>query len=60
MAKANLRAISGRPMHSKSDMPHKIPIKDRKAFMGTNTEKWVSKKTWEKYQKWIKDGRPPR
>jgi len=36
---------------------HKIPFKDRKAFMGSNTSKWVSEKEFLKYLKWKKAGK---
>jgi len=61
MAKANQRFRDAHlPMHSKTDMRYKIPFEDRKAYMGTNTEKWVSKKTYNKYREWVKNGRPKR
>jgi len=45
MAKANQLARANHTSRAKSDLKYKIPFKDRQAYMGTNTEKWVSKKT---------------
>jgi len=51
MAKANQRSMSGQRPHA--IVPeYKIPIEDRKAFMGANVNKWVSKKKYEDYLKW--------
>jgi len=60
MAKGNQYARSGQKMHSKTEMKYKIPLKDRQAYMGTNREKWVTKKTYDKYREWIRKGRPKR
>ena len=60
MSQANKFARTQKTMHSKTDMRYKIPFKDRKKFMNSNTEKWVSKKTYQKYIKWVKNGRPKR
>jgi len=35
----------------------KIPIKDRKKFMGNNKSKWVSEKRYRKYLRWVKEGK---
>jgi hypothetical protein len=60
MAKANARFRNRQKMHSKTDSRYEIPFKDRKSFMGTNIEKWVTEKTYKKYLEWIKRGRPKR
>jgi hypothetical protein len=60
MAKANQFARANKTMHSKTDTKYKIPFEDRKAYIGNNTEKWVSKKTYQKYRRWVKEGRPER
>ena len=62
MAKANQRFVNqgigtGLKTHSKEG-EYKIPIKDRKEFMGSNRFKWVVKKTYLNYLKWKKEGRP--
>jgi len=56
MAKANQRSLSGQRPHSISH-EYKIPIRDRKAFMHTNKEKWVSEKKYKDYIRWKKSNR---
>lgn len=34
---------------------YKIPIEDRKKFMGSNSLKWVDKKKYKKYLEWKKE-----
>lgn len=58
--KANQFARVNHTMRKQTDMKYKIPFKDRKAYMGNNIEKWVSKKTYQKYRKWVEEGRPER
>ena len=36
---------------------YKIPIKDRKKYMGNNKAKWVDKKRYRKYLRWVKEGK---
>jgi len=57
--KANQRARSGARSHAVSG-EYKIPIEDREAYQGSNTAKFVSKKEYDKYVKWKKDGKPKR
>ena len=60
IAKANSRFVgTSNRTHAVSD-EYKIPIKDRKAYMNTNTAKWVTKKEYRKYLDWVKKGRPKR
>ena len=53
MAKANKRFSAGHKTHSLSN-EYKIPLKDRRKFMGHNIDKWVDKKKYEKYLEWRK------
>ena len=36
---------------------YKIPIRDRKRFMGNNKSKWVNDKKYRKYKRWVKEGK---
>ena len=36
---------------------YKIPIEDRKKFMGNNKAKWVDKSRYRKYIRWKKEGK---
>lgn len=49
MAKAN------RPPQSHEK--YKIPIKDRKKFMGSNKDKWVNEKKYNQYISWSKNAK---
>lgn len=54
MAKANKRARKGLKSHGLSG-EYKIPVHDRKAFMGNNKDKWVNKDKYNKYIQWKKN-----
>ena len=37
----------------------KIPVEDRKCFMGSNKSKWVDEKRYRNYKRWVKEGKKP-
>ena len=51
-----MKANRGVGLHSDE---YKIPIEDRKKFMGNNKSKWVDKKRHRKYIRWVKEGKKP-
>jgi hypothetical protein len=53
MAKANRRGMAGKRYHTVEN-DYKIPINDRKEFMGNNSAKWVSKEKYDSYWAWKK------
>jgi len=60
IAKANQRFVgTSLRSHSVSN-EYKIPLKDRENYQGSNKSKWVSKKEYQKYIRWVKQGRPKR
>lgn len=54
MAKANFRAQRSKHRTHALEDEYKIPIKDRKEFMGNRKAKWVGKKKYMKYVEWKK------
>ena len=53
MAKSNQRSQSGKKAHALSN-DYKIPVKDRKDFLGSRRNKWVAKGKYYDYLSWKK------